>query len=360
MLFAIWGYAVQIYADFSGYTDIAIGLALLMGFRFPVNFRRPYTAIDLQDFWRRWHITLSFWLRDYLYIPLGGNRGTEWRISVNILITMLLGGLWHGASWTFVFWGAYHGVGQVIGRRRRPARVAAGLPAEPEGRARVAWARFVTFQVVCLGWLFFRADTLGNAFAMLSRLVTGWGCRRRWSRRWPPWPSPRASPASTCPTTGSNRGLRVLRRPPPGGPGRHTGPGAPGHHHPRTAGRGPLHLLPVLTALTMPTTDQPATGRPDPRRPIRPPRVGRRSAHAVGPRPAGPRRPATTAAPAGHDGYGDHAFWERLPFRGVPWTRALLHRPGLLRPVVPARRARASNGRPRSRRSGPAGPSRST
>ena len=88
---------------------------------------------------------------------------------------MLLGGLWHGASWTFVFWGAYHGVGQIIGRRRRAARVAAGQPAEPVGRARVAWARFVTFQVVCLGWLFFRADTLGNAFAMLGRLVTGWG-----------------------------------------------------------------------------------------------------------------------------------------------------------------------------------------
>jgi D-alanyl-lipoteichoic acid acyltransferase DltB (MBOAT superfamily) len=175
VLFAVWGYAVQIYADFSGYTDIAIGLALLMGFRFPVNFKRPYTAIDLQDFWRRWHITLSFWLRDYLYIPLGGNRGTEMRVSTNIMITMLLGGLWHGASWTFVFWGGYHGVGQVIGRLRRKARIAKGLPPEPVGHARVAWARFVTFQVVCLGWLFFRAVTLGNAFAMLGRLVDGWG-----------------------------------------------------------------------------------------------------------------------------------------------------------------------------------------
>ena len=175
VLFATWGYAVQIYADFSGYTDIAIGLALLMGFRFPVNFKRPYTAIDLQDFWRRWHITLSFWLRDYLYIPLGGNRGSEARISVNIMITMLLGGLWHGASWTFVFWGAYHGVCQVIGRQRRATRIAQGLPPEPVGRARVAWARFVTFQLVCLGWLFFRADTLGDALAMLSRLFVGWG-----------------------------------------------------------------------------------------------------------------------------------------------------------------------------------------
>lgn len=175
VLFAIWGYAVQIYADFSGYTDMAIGLALLMGFRFPVNFRRPYAALDLQDFWRRWHITLSFWLRDYLYIPLGGNRGSEWRVSLNILVTMLLGGLWHGASWTFVFWGGYHGVGQIIGRRRRAVRTARGLPAEPVDPWRRAWARFVTFQVVCLGWLFFRADTLGNAFAMIDRLVTGWG-----------------------------------------------------------------------------------------------------------------------------------------------------------------------------------------
>lgn len=202
VLFAVWGYAVQIYADFSGYTDIAIGLALLLGFRFPVNFRRPYTAVDLQDFWRRWHITLSFWLRDYLYIPLGGNRGTEWRVSVNILVTMLLGGLWHGASWTFVFWGAYHGVGQILGRRRRAARVARGEPALPTGRWRVAWARFVTFQVVSLGWLFFRADTVGTAMAMLGRLVTGWGASP-WSPPWPPWPSPRASSASTCPMAGS-------------------------------------------------------------------------------------------------------------------------------------------------------------
>ena len=91
------------------------------------------------------------------------------------MVTMVLGGLWHGASWTFVIWGAYHGVGQIIGRRRRAARVAHGLSPEPVGRRRVAWARFVTFQVVCLGWLFFRADTVGNAFAMLSRLVVGWG-----------------------------------------------------------------------------------------------------------------------------------------------------------------------------------------
>ncbi len=175
VLFAVYGYAVQIYADFSGYTDIAIGLALLLGFQFPQNFRRPYTALSLQDFWRRWHITLSFWLRDYLYVPLGGNRGREWRISVNILVTMLIGGLWHGAAWTFVAWGLYHGIGQVVGRQRRRARAARGLPLEPAGRGRVALARFATFQFVCVGWLLFRADSLATVRAMLSRLFVGWG-----------------------------------------------------------------------------------------------------------------------------------------------------------------------------------------
>ena len=174
VIVAVWGYAVQIYADFSGYTDIAIGIALLLGFRFPQNFNRPYTAVSLQDFWRRWHMTLSAWLRDYLYIPLGGNRGPEWRISVNIMITMLLGGLWHGAAWTFVGWGLYHGIGQVIGRQRRRWRAAHDLPLEPGGRARVALARFVTFQVVCGGWLLFRATSFSNAWSMLSRLFSGW------------------------------------------------------------------------------------------------------------------------------------------------------------------------------------------
>ena len=102
---------MQIYADFSGYTDIAIGLAMFLGFRFPDNFDAPYTARNLQDFWRRWHMTLSRWLRDYLYIPLGGARGSRWSVARNIMITMVLGGLWHGAAWTFVAWGAIHGVG---------------------------------------------------------------------------------------------------------------------------------------------------------------------------------------------------------------------------------------------------------
>ena len=109
ILLAIYGYAAQIYCDFSGYTDIAIGCAMLLSYRFPRNFNAPYTATDPQDFWRRWHISLSSWLRDYLYIPLGGSRGSALRTCVNLMITMLLGGMWHGAGWTFIIWGALHG-----------------------------------------------------------------------------------------------------------------------------------------------------------------------------------------------------------------------------------------------------------
>jgi D-alanyl-lipoteichoic acid acyltransferase DltB (MBOAT superfamily) len=174
-IFAAWGYGVQIYCDFSGYTDIAIGLALLLGIRFPINFDAPYTARNLQDFWRRWHITLSRWLRDYLYIPLGGSSGSEGRTMRNIMITMVLGGLWHGAAWTFVFWGALHGGGQVVGHYRRSRRVARGLPPVEEGPVRVWVQRFWTFQFVCLGWVFFNATGLSQAFAILGRLVKGWG-----------------------------------------------------------------------------------------------------------------------------------------------------------------------------------------
>jgi len=175
VLLAIYGYAVQIYCDFSGYTDIAIGCALLLGFRFPENFNAPYTARSLQDFWRRWHMTLSSWLRDYVYIPLGGNQGSRRSMYRNIMITMILGGLWHGAAWTFVVWGAYHGVGQCLGHYRRSKRVAAGLSPQREGRRWVAWERFATFQLVCVGWVFFRATSFSNAGAMFARLFTGWG-----------------------------------------------------------------------------------------------------------------------------------------------------------------------------------------
>jgi alginate O-acetyltransferase complex protein AlgI len=175
VLLAIYGYAVLIYADFSAYTDIAIGTALLLGFRFPENFDRPYSARSLQDFWRRWHMTLSRWLRDYVYIPLGGNRRGEARTYVNIMITMLLGGLWHGAGWTFVMWGAYHGIGQVLGHYRRSRRVARGEPPMSDEPRAVAWQRFATFNLVCVGWVLFRSDSLHTAREMFHQLLAGWG-----------------------------------------------------------------------------------------------------------------------------------------------------------------------------------------
>ncbi len=175
VLFAVWGFAIEIYADFSGYTDIAIGVAMLLGVRFPVNFDAPYTARSLQDFWRRWHITLSRWLRDYLYIPLGGSRSNLAITSRNIMVTMVLGGLWHGANWTFLVWGALHGVGQVAGHLKRAVRERSGRPAESDALLAKVWQRFATFQYVALGWLFFNASSMGNATALLARLFTGWG-----------------------------------------------------------------------------------------------------------------------------------------------------------------------------------------
>ena len=154
ILLAIYGYAVQIYADFSGYTDIAIGVALLLGIRFPQNFDRPYCAVSLQDFWRRWHMTLSRWLRDYLYIPLGGNRHGTLATYRNLMMTMVLGGLWHGASLTFLVWGLFHGLGlalELIGSAAAAPPVptsgagcrhvpAAACPAGPPAPAPAGWA----------------------------------------------------------------------------------------------------------------------------------------------------------------------------------------------------------------------------
>src|SRR4051812_17550649 len=150
ILVAVYAYAVQIYADFSGYTDMAIGLALLLGFRFPQNFDSPYAAVSLRDFWRRWHMTLSRWLRDYLYIPLGGNRKGRARTYANLMLTFLLGGLWHGASWTFVVWGGIHGTGLSFEhwRRDRP-----GFVETAPGRAGLWGRRLLTFNVVCLAWI---------------------------------------------------------------------------------------------------------------------------------------------------------------------------------------------------------------
>ncbi len=167
---ATFAFAIQIYFDFSGYTDIAIGCARLLGFDFPQNFHRPYLAWSVTEFWRRWHMTLSAWLRDYLYIPLGGNRNGTLQTYRNLFITMLLGGLWHGANWTFVIWGAYHGAllaierGLGIGRDR----AAPG----PRGLGRVGGiAR--TFVLVIAGWVFFRAPSVGDALAGLQQLAAG-------------------------------------------------------------------------------------------------------------------------------------------------------------------------------------------
>jgi alginate O-acetyltransferase complex protein AlgI len=174
ILFAIYGYAVQIYCDFSGYTDIAIGLALLLGFRFPQNFNAPYTAESLRDFWSRWHMTLSRWLRDYLYIPLGGNRNGEYATYRNLMITMILGGLWHGAAWTFVAWGAIHGSALTFEHMRANRRARLGIELPPDTTWRRVLHRVVTFHIVCLGWVFFRADTFHTAGVILTRLFVGW------------------------------------------------------------------------------------------------------------------------------------------------------------------------------------------
>ncbi|MGI9612989.1 MAG: MBOAT family O-acyltransferase [Acidimicrobiales bacterium] len=168
LLLAFYGYAIQIYADFSGYTDIAIGLALLLGFRFPTNFDRPYGALSVQDFWRRWHMTLSRWLRDYVYIPLGGNRISRVATYRNLMATMVLGGLWHGAAWTFVVWGALHGATLSVERfvaARKP-------PSDAPTASHRALRWLVTFHIVAVAWVFFRAPTFGVAASMFTGLVS--------------------------------------------------------------------------------------------------------------------------------------------------------------------------------------------
>ena len=171
-------FAVQIYCDFSGYTDIAIGCARVMGIRLMKNFDHPYTATSIKEFWSRWHISLSSWFRDYLYIPLGGNRRGRARQLLNLLIVFLVSGLWHGAAWTFVLWGAIHGIYQIIGNLTRKGRnrllLRVGLT---ERSAGVVWVRrIVTFALVSFAWIFFRANSIGEAGLLLERLFTasGW------------------------------------------------------------------------------------------------------------------------------------------------------------------------------------------
>ncbi len=162
-------YTLQIYFDFSGYSDMAVGLGLLLGFQFPQNFNSPYKSASITEFWRRWHISLSSWLRDYLYVPLGGNRRGPARTYVNLFLTMLLGGLWHGANWTFMLWGAYHGLLLALERLLGKRGLAESLP-RPLQMA-------FTFVLVMFGWVFFRAPTLAEAGRMFAGLAgfNGWG-----------------------------------------------------------------------------------------------------------------------------------------------------------------------------------------
>ncbi len=169
MLLGIYAFAFQIYLDFSGYTDMARGLGRMLGIELPINFDLPYLARGLREFWQRWHISLSTWLRDYLYIPLGGSRTTKWGTYRNLMITMLLGGLWHGASFNFVIWGGIHGALLALERSLgvRPAEDTTRLPL-------AGWLRWLlTFHLVCFAWIFFRADSFDLAMQVIGNLVYG-------------------------------------------------------------------------------------------------------------------------------------------------------------------------------------------
>ncbi len=173
VLVGVYAFAFQIYCDFSGYTDIARGVAKLMGFEFQLNFNLPYFATNPSDFWKRWHISLSSWLRDYLYIPLGGNQGTRARVYRNLMLTMVLGGLWHGAAWNFVLWGFYHGALLIGHRQAEPAlervtRASQGLLATPWFLLRL----FVMFHLTCFGWLLFRAHSFAQIAHMSDALLS--------------------------------------------------------------------------------------------------------------------------------------------------------------------------------------------
>ncbi|HPA78106.1 MAG TPA: MBOAT family O-acyltransferase [Kiritimatiellia bacterium] len=172
VLLGLYAFALQIYCDFAGYSNIARGLAFCMGFRFMLNFNLPYFATNPSDFWARWHISLSTWLRDYLYIPLGGNRKGTWFTYRNLALTMILGGLWHGAAWNFVLWGIYQGI-LLIGHRWYRAVRPFVAPAVPWKAAALRVLHTVAFfHLVCLGWLLFRAESLHQIGAMLSALFT--------------------------------------------------------------------------------------------------------------------------------------------------------------------------------------------
>lgn len=169
-LLGVYGYALQLYCDFSGYSDMAIGIALWMGYRIPANFRAPYKSDSITDFWRRWHISLSSWLRDYLYISLGGNRCARWRMYLNQFLTMLLGGLWHGASWNFVIWGSVHGAALCLHKAWQKL-LGHDKTYHPRGVRKVC-AIVLTFHLVCFSWLFFAGSSFEASAAMLGQIFT--------------------------------------------------------------------------------------------------------------------------------------------------------------------------------------------
>ena len=169
-------FALQIYGDFSGYTDIARGVSRLFGIEACPNFQQPYLSANITEFWRRWHISLSSWLRDYLYIPLGGNRCGKVRTYINLMLTMLLGGLWHGAAWTFVIWGGLHGlylaIHKAITGKKVNVKEADTLPKTLGQKLVKILCVAGTFNLVCFAWIFFRADTLNDALLYVSRIAT--------------------------------------------------------------------------------------------------------------------------------------------------------------------------------------------
>ncbi|MEG2149889.1 MAG: MBOAT family protein [Bacteroidaceae bacterium] len=167
-LMGVYGYALQIYCDFSGYSDMAIGIALLLGFRFPINFNSPYKAVSITDFWHRWHISLSTWLRDYLYISLGGNRKGKIRTYFNLIITMVLGGLWHGASWNFIVWGSFHGIALAVHKFYRNLR---GKKKEQQSHGILkVLSVVITFHFICFCWIFFRNSSFEASITMLQQI----------------------------------------------------------------------------------------------------------------------------------------------------------------------------------------------
>jgi alginate O-acetyltransferase complex protein AlgI len=169
-LAAIYAYALQIYCDFSGYSDVAIGSALLLGFKLPINFNSPYHACDLRDFWRRWHITFSNWLFAYVYVSIGGLRKRRFNLYRNLFLTFLIGGLWHGAAWTFVIWGGLHGLGLSLNHYWESLRKRWKVKRRQQWWSK-AIAIFITFHFVCLTWVVFRAESLAQAREVLKRLA---------------------------------------------------------------------------------------------------------------------------------------------------------------------------------------------